>query len=291
MLRCHSRVAMSREEARCSSARHQIKRFFVGDANRPRQRFVPVDKLRSYLTRPRVTWLLECRCRTCTNDHAPFRRARTEFIGSIVGPENDSNTPLDPGKTALALFALLIFIEHPLLIIGFVMRRCSDHALERTPTLFSIEHLQREYCQEYASRVGDEQFKEFATDFAEYLPKFAIPRMDSGVYSVYGPDTILPFLNEQKIGVRGPDGVVQQEGAYGKVYSFEIYEEYRQFPVGNGSCKTRTRHGAMLNQRSMRMNIRGSHGRSLTVPASWHFILRTRILSKQRPFKMRTLSK
>jgi hypothetical protein len=208
-----------------------------------------------------------------------------------VGPENDSNTPLDPGKTALALFALLIFIEHPLLIIGFVMRRCSDHALERTPTLFSIEHLQREYCQEYANRIGDEQFKEFATDFAEYLPKFAIPRMDSGEYSVYGPDTILPFLNEQKIGVRGPDGVVQQEGAYGKVYSFEIYEEYRQFPVGNGCYKTKTRRRTMLTQGSTRMSTGGSHARSLTAPASWPSTLRIRISSRQRPFKMRTLSK
>jgi hypothetical protein len=156
-----------------------------------------------------------------------------------VGPEDDTNARLDPGKTALSLFALLIFIEHPLLIIGFVMRRCSDHALERTPALFSLDHLRREYCQEYAHRVGEEEFKEFANDFAEYLPKFAIPRMDSGEYSVYGPDTILPFLNEQKIGVRGPDGVVQQEGAHGKVYSFEIYEEYRQFPVSGGRCKAR----------------------------------------------------
>ncbi|KAE9379781.1 kinase-like protein [Stipitochalara longipes BDJ] len=218
------------EGPRCSIARHHIKGFLVGDENRPRQRFVPVDKLRTYLTRSTVTWLLECKCPTCSKDHALFRRGRTEFIGSIVGPENDSNTQPDPSKTALALFALLIYIEHPLLILGFVIRRCSDHGLERTPTSFSIEHLRREYCEEYANRVGDRHFKEFANDFAEHLPKFAIPRMDSGEYSVYGPDTILPFLNEQKIGVRGRDGEVHQEGAHGKVYSFEIYEEYRQFP-------------------------------------------------------------
>ena len=235
---CHRRSTPSRKpDARAPAS--QIKRFFVEDAVRPRQRFVPVDKLRSYLTRSTVTWVLECRCLTCSNDYAPFHRARTEFVGSIVGPEDDTNTRLDPGKTALSLFALLIFIEHPLLIIGFVMRRISDYALERTPALFSLDHLRLDYCQEYANRVGEEGFKVFANDFAEYLPKFAIPRMDSGEYSVYGPDTILPFLNEQKIGVRGPDGVVQQEGAHGKVYSFEIYEAYRQFPVSGGRCKAR----------------------------------------------------
>jgi hypothetical protein len=228
-----SRSVDTDEEARCSSARRYLKRLFVGDETRPRQRFVPADKLRSYLTRPKVTWLLQCHCPTCKSDHAAFRRTLTptEFIGSIVGPENDSNARPNPAKTALALFALLIYIEHPLLIVGFVMRGCSDHALERTPALFSIDHLRQRYSQEFALRVGDERFKEFATDFAEYLPKFAVPRMDSGEYSVYELDTILPFMNEQKIGIRDADGVVQHEGAHGKVYSFEIYEEYRQFPV------------------------------------------------------------
>ncbi|KAH8655060.1 kinase-like domain-containing protein [Tricladium varicosporioides] len=221
------------EQSRCSTARHYIKRLVVGDIACSRQRFIPVDKLRSYLTRERVTWLLECPCWSCKKDHSVFRRDKppTEFIGRIVGPENDANDQRDPAKTAFALFALLISIEHPLLIIGFVTRRCSDHVLEtRTPELFSIDNLRKGYCLEFTTAVGDEDFKGFASDFAESLPKFAVPRMDSGEYSIYGQDTILPFTNEQKIGKRGEDGVIQHEGAHGKVYSFEIYEEYRQFP-------------------------------------------------------------
>ena len=222
------------DEVRCSNARRQVKRLFVLDEARPHQRFFPVDKLRSFLTREKVIWLLECHCPTCKKDHASFKRAKPpiEFIDRIVGPESDANAQRDPAKTALALFALLIFIEHPLLIIGFVIHQCSDHTLEtRAPGQFSFRNLKEGYCKELAASVPDHDFKQFAADFAEALPKFAVPRMDSGVYSVYGLDTILPFTNERKIGVRGEDGVIRQEGAHGKVYAFEIYEEYRQFPV------------------------------------------------------------
>lgn len=208
------------QEPLCSKTRRTIRRLMVGDEARPRQRFVPVDKLRSHLTREKVTELLECRCNGCQRDHAVFRRDRTpaEFINRIVGLENDPSSQRDPAKTALSLFALLIYIGHPLLIIGFVMRRCSDHALETmSSALFSSEYLRTHYCAEFARRVGVDTFQDFVSAFAEALPTFAIPRMDSGEYSVYGPDTILPFLNEKKIGVRGPDGSIRQEGAYGKV--------------------------------------------------------------------------
>jgi len=221
------------EDPRCTSARKHIKRLLVGDEARPLRRFAPVDKLRSYLTQDKVKWLLGCRCSTCKKDHAAFKRdiKPTEFIGRIVGSENEA-TRRDPAKTAFALFALLISIEHPLLIVGFVMRQCSDHNLETSPALFSADHLRTHYCKEFATRVGLDEFNEFVSDFAEALPKYAVPRMNSGEYSIYGPDTILPFIKERKLGVRGEDGIIRQEGAHGKVYAFEIYEEYRQFPVG-----------------------------------------------------------
>jgi hypothetical protein len=46
--------------------------------------------------------------------------------------------------------------------------------------------------------------------------------MDSGVYTVYEKDTILPFLKHNK---------VSSQGAHSRVYAFEIYGEYRKFTV------------------------------------------------------------
>jgi hypothetical protein len=222
------------EEVPCTSARRHIRRLFLLDEARPGQRFFPLDKLRSYLTPATVAWVLQCPCAKCRRNYAAFRRNKTptEFIDRIVGPENDPHANLNPSKTAFALFALLIYIEHPLLIIGFLMRECCDFFLERrSPASFSRELL-RAYCREFADREGDEEFGRFASEFTQFLPQFAIPRMDSGVYSVYGADTILPFVNERKIGIQDPDGTIRQEGANGRVYSFEIYEEYRNFSVG-----------------------------------------------------------
>lgn len=228
------------EEPRCRVARNSIKLFFV-DAARQGQCFVPIDKLRSYLTRSHVLHLLECRCPTCRRDHGVFRprvRPPAEYISRIVGPDNGPNAPacVDPAKTALTLFALLLYIEHPLLIIGFVMRGCSDHILEkRTPNLFSVNNLREpeSYCSEFADRVAPDVFRAFVSEFSQHLPQFSIPSMDSGEYSVYGLDTILPFVKERKVGVRNEDGTIRQEGANGKVYAFEIWEAYRKFPVSH----------------------------------------------------------
>ncbi|KAJ9623016.1 hypothetical protein H2204_011274 [Knufia peltigerae] len=45
--------------------------------------------------------------------------------------------------------------------------------------------------------------------------------MDSGTYSVYAKDRILPFFNQRKLS---------SQGANSHVYAFEIHDEYRDFP-------------------------------------------------------------
>jgi hypothetical protein len=222
------------DEVRCSSARRDVRGLFVMDKARPGQRFFPLDKLRTYLTREKVAWVLQCSCTTCRRHYAVFRRNKSpiEFLDRIVGPADEPDTAYNPSKTSFALFALLIYIEYPLLVLGFLMRSCYDFLLEnRSTSSFSSVAL-REYCQEFADREGDEEFDAFAADFIQLLPQFAIPRMDSGGYSEYSADTILPFINEKKIGIQDPDGSFREEGANGRVYAFEIHEEYRKFPVG-----------------------------------------------------------
>ena len=220
------------EEPRCGIAREKIKSLRVQGRDRS-QFFYPLDKLRAYLTRDHTIWILNCPCRKCKTLCHAFTTctSRTQFIDRIVGPPNNSAASRDPSKTAIALFSLLIYIEYPLLILGFAMRNCYDfHLATRSTTTFSSDHL-RDYCHEFIAKEGNDQFEQFSADFATALPRFAIPRMESGAYSIYTRDTILPFVNEAPVGIRDADGNVRQEGAYGRVYSFEIYDEYRDFPV------------------------------------------------------------
>jgi hypothetical protein len=123
----------------------------------------------------------------------------------------------NPARTAYSLFGLLICIEHPMLIIGFMMREYYD--IHLLPVTFrSLKSMLNEFFE----KEGSNAFKQFEHDFNVTLRHFAIPMMDSGAYSVYGKDTILPFLKHNK---------VRSQGANSSVYAFEIYGEYRKFSV------------------------------------------------------------
>ncbi|KAI9047066.1 hypothetical protein LZ554_009140 [Drepanopeziza brunnea f. sp. 'monogermtubi'] len=221
-------------ELRCSSVRSEIQDLAILDEADPLKRFFPVDKIRSCLTRNKVSWLLNCACSKCKKEYALFRRKKppTEFLDRIVGSEDDPESSCNPSNTAFTLLALLIYAEHPLLIPGFLMRDFYDASLP-PPASFSKQQL-RAYCPEFALE-NERDFNKFVSEFLQLRPQFAIPRMDSGMFIAYGPDTILPFIREQKIGARGPNGIIQkmQSGASGRIYKFEIYEEYCNFQSPN----------------------------------------------------------
>ncbi|KAK5407161.1 hypothetical protein LTR06_007902 [Exophiala xenobiotica] len=205
------------EEPRCGLARRAIRGLFVEAGDSPSQYFYPRDRLRGYLTRSKVDSILQCSCPNCRRHYASFGRdhAPTEFIDRIVGPESDAGAMSNPARTAYSLFGLLICIEHPMLIIGFMMREYYD--IHLLPVTFrSLKSMLNEFFE----KEGSDAFKQFEHDFNVTLRHFAIPVMDSGAYSVYGKDTILPFLKHNK---------VRSQGANSSVYAFEIYGEYRKF--------------------------------------------------------------
>jgi hypothetical protein len=226
----------------CADVRTQIiaLQVFEEADDIPSKSFFPLDKIRKSLTREIVTKILQCLCLKCSTHRSLFGRNINplERLDQIVGPPNLSRLSerRDTRKTAFALFALLIFIEHPLLIIGFLERTCSDFVLETSPGLFSRDSLRNHYCSRFAEfsekRSEPNQFTRFASQFVRYLPEFVLPKMDSGVFTVYHANTILPFVKERKIGRRNEDGSIESEGANGKVYAFEIPDEYQRFPVG-----------------------------------------------------------
>ncbi|KAH7378818.1 kinase-like domain-containing protein [Pyrenochaeta sp. MPI-SDFR-AT-0127] len=139
--------------------------------------------------------------------------------------------PSNLTQTYYSVFGLLVYVEHPLFIIGFLDRNCSDHFLESWVThtsLFSRESL-KQYTGDF--KRDPLRFERFAKRFATNLPKFAVPHLESERFSQFDASVVLPFIEETEIGKRIDDGGhLTSEGANGKVFAFKIHREYNKFP-------------------------------------------------------------
>ncbi|CAO2656257.1 Nn.00g050600.m01.CDS01 [Neocucurbitaria sp. VM-36] len=150
------------------------------------------------------------------------------YVNDIMGGRYD---PSNLTKTYYSVFGLLVYIEHPLFIIGFLHRDCNDFLLESWAT--NTSHFSREHLKEYVGEYKRDaiRYERFAKRFAANLPKFAVPHMASKKFSQYDATVVLPFIEEREIGKRMDDeGNWTSEGANGKVFAFKIYREYNKFP-------------------------------------------------------------
>jgi hypothetical protein len=217
-------------EPLCSQLRETIGSLATPDLEEigHHKQFYPRDKLRDVLTRKQVEKLLSCACVRCRTDVARLKLVGDSFhdVDSIVGRIGSNQ---HPAETAISLFSLLLYIGHPQFIAAFLQQRCNDHVFDTQTSDFSIEKLQRTFGAAYNKRHSEESLR-IAKLFRKNMFEFAIPRMDSGSYTIYDGRTILPFVNEKPLG-RHEDGEFIQEGAYGRVFSFEIWDEYRKFRV------------------------------------------------------------
>jgi hypothetical protein len=148
-------------------------------------------------------------------------------VDSIVGQAGSGQ---HPAETAISLFGLLLYIGHPQFIAAFLQRRCNDHTFDTRSDSLSVDALRGIFGPNYDKRYPEES-QAIAKLFRKHMFDFAIPQMDSSSYNIYDERTILPFINEKPLGRQAQDGEFIHEGAYGRVFSFEIYEEYRKFPV------------------------------------------------------------
>ena len=64
-----------------------------------------------------------------------------------------------------------------------------------------------------------------------YLPAFAVPHLLDDSYTAYVSSTVLPFVDEERLGRRLDDGTIVDEGGYSRVYGFRIYDCYNQLGV------------------------------------------------------------
>ncbi|KAF2795497.1 kinase-like protein [Melanomma pulvis-pyrius CBS 109.77] len=215
----------------CRTARNDIFRLRYEEErpNGTRNGFFPLDRLRKYLSSEKVDEILGCKCEACRQDRSamgyPDNIQPLNSRPAIVGEGGDTK---DTRRTAFGLFSLLIHVEHPSLVLGFLEHDLNDYWLEASPNSFKEANL-RSYTRNFV--INDQDgFRRFAFAFATFMPQFAVRHMDSGRFSRYPAGTILPFINEIEIGKQeNEDGQLTNIGAHGKVFSFEIYGEYRKF--------------------------------------------------------------
>lgn len=216
----------------CSELREKIATLATPDLPEidSHKQFYPRDKLSTLLSRTQVAKVLACKCARCQTDQDRLRLVgdSAHTLDSIVGR---SGSHLHPAETAISLLGLLLYIGHPQFIAAFLQKRCNDHGFESHHG-YSVQELQEIFGANYCKRNPQES-STIAKSFRRNMFGFAIPRMDNSSYTVYDERTVLPFINEEPIGRLGEGGIIIQEGYYGQVFSFEIYEEYRNFPVRN----------------------------------------------------------
>lgn len=201
----------------CSSARRELtKRSVPRDPNvRHEKRFFPTAVLDTFFDKTAIEDILSCSCDQCKGHLADLGKQDLpiKYATKIMGTKR----PTD----AKALFALLIYIEHPMFIVAFVERGMDSKSLESfcAQPRFELKTLQ-DYWPMYRQRNPSDSLH-LAQRFAFSMHQFAPPILDHGNFSVYSADTILPFIEGATLG----------SGSYGTVYPFTIYEGYNQIPV------------------------------------------------------------
>jgi hypothetical protein len=214
----------------CRRARDEIEDLQFEEGSKS---FFPLDRLRSYFKYQRIKEILFCSCAQCQEDLRLFntRTDRETYVNRIMGDSEPSNLT----RSFYSVLGILVYVEHPLFIIGFLDHNCTDFFLASWAThssLFSRDRL-KDYTGEYKRDAI--RFERFAKRFSASLSRFAIPHLESAGFSQYDGGAVLPFIEEQEIGKKEIDGHWTSEGANGKVYAFKIYREYNRIPVSNCS--------------------------------------------------------
>ena len=190
------------------------------------KRFFPESSIRRLFTRDNVKMLLECECSQCRSHRHRQQIANPAYYVSYVLASHSKDRHGDSGY--VVLLALLVHIECPALIYTFIRGHCRDGQFKNETAKFT-----REYVQDmFQHKLPLKDAKEYAEEFHWQRYKFAIPRMKGDHYEEYPSSTILPFVNEKRLGRMGENGEIISEGHFGDVYSFNILEEYCEFPVG-----------------------------------------------------------
>ena len=225
----------------CQSARQNLNNW-GSDSNRDteRDRFIPRQYLLQIFNKDRVLHVLLCHqgdCNSCKRDYKFICSGRGKIR---IMPEQQLDRILPRGQpeadltaSAVTLFALLVKIGHPLLIIPLLEAgRDDSNTLDSyCEGLFKFPKIRERFWSECSRKTdpNHEYSKKVANLIRENISIFFRPIFrDENFHTI--PDLVeLPFYHERPIG----------EGSYGKVTAFRIFEGHNKFKVRT-SCTLKT---------------------------------------------------
>lgn len=213
----------------CSDLRHRLKHLRLEtEASGPQDRRLFLEsRIRSFFTRDIVKDLLGCTCSRC-DYHRRFQQITNPgcHVSSIL--PNCSGDPHDDSGYVI-LLALLTYIDCPATIYTFIRECRGDKKFKSQTADFTREYVRDKFLCHLPPEEANSCAEEF--DWEKY--RFAVQRVEGEHYEEYPQSAILPFVNEELLGRKNINGEIVSEGHSGDVYSFEILEEYCNFPVSS----------------------------------------------------------
>ena len=181
------------------------------------RRFFPKSGVKSLCTEDRIKIVLQCSCSTCKEHKRMSHEQRdlSNYLDTITGKTGSSR---GASNGAIILFALLAYNECPSLIYTLIDDGLNDEYLETHLLDFTPGYVRQKYWRSIHQR--------FSNKFHWNKFRFAVPYLRDGCYEEYPPETILPFLKESRLDP-------ESEGSYGKVFAFEVSEEYQCLSVSH----------------------------------------------------------
>jgi hypothetical protein len=212
----------------CSKLRDDLEDLYdpTGHGVPEHQRFFPKSRIKRLFTDERTKEVLDCSCSKCQDQKRMFgiRDPKASLV-TITGRANNGHRS---EACAIILFALLVYIGCPSLIYSFLDKRLSDHEVESDLARFTAEYIRQQYWPKQHPKLADKfHWNKF---------KFFVPFMRDDRFEEYPEGTILPFVNEQRIGRSTEAGEILNEGSFGTVFAFDIAEDYRGFTVSRLTC-------------------------------------------------------
>jgi hypothetical protein len=168
--------------------------------------FFPEDVIQEVLCEDTIRKILRCNCKDC-GVHTTFLPEgcswdRTVYCQAIIN------------RKARGLLALLVVMDHPALIGGFLQHR-SAHVDTILTGHLDCEALKK-HLPNIETKRTETEVKMFFNSFLTERLRFSPPTFITNWYEPLDPEDVLPFINTTKIG----------SGGYGNVYSFQFYPGY-----------------------------------------------------------------
>jgi hypothetical protein len=173
-----------------------------------RRRFYPIKDLQRIFTIDDVKKILFHDCKDCQEHLVNNKPAHP----SQYQPEKILKT-----DATLSLFALLVFLRHPLLIGTFLISFDSN-SLPLPRYLSTYDLMDR-----YFSHLPQKSREQLVSSFQEHKWQFSVPTFADGSFQSYEEGTILPFLDEVPIG----------SGGYGRVSRVYVHPYYCKASVAS----------------------------------------------------------